>query len=92
MLRFSLAVRRMDRFRNEYIRGTAQGEQFGGKAEMLWTCAGEGWWIYQRMLNMELPGRRRRGGPQMSFVDVVKEEMQRKDGTGQKQIIGCGNP
>lgn len=37
----------LDRFRNEYVRGTAWVEHFGGKAEMLWTCAGEGWWIYQ---------------------------------------------
>lgn len=52
----------------------------------------DGGYIRYRMLNMELPGRRRRGGTQMSFVDVVKEEMQRKDGTGQKQMMYCGNP
>ena len=46
MLRFSLGVTRMDRIRNEYIRGTAQVGRFGdkvrGEIEMVWTCAQEG--------------------------------------------------
>ena len=33
MLRFSLGVTRMDKIRNEYIRGTAQVEKFGEKLE-----------------------------------------------------------
>ena len=41
MLRFSLGVTRMDKIRNEYIRGTAQVGKFGektrGKTEMVWT-------------------------------------------------------
>ncbi|KAL3987625.1 LOW QUALITY PROTEIN: hypothetical protein ACER0C_014740 [Sarotherodon galilaeus] len=36
----------------------------------------DGGFIRYRMLNMELPGRRRRGGPQRSFMDVVKEDIQ----------------
>lgn len=49
----------------------------------------DGGYIRYRMLTMELLGRRRRGGTPRSFVDVVKEEMQRKDGT--EQMIYCGN-
>ena len=33
MLQFSLGVTRMDKIRNEYIRGTAQLERFGEKHE-----------------------------------------------------------
>lgn len=35
---------------------------------MIWTCAEEG--ITQRMLNMELPGSRKRGKPTRRFVNV----------------------
>lgn len=33
MLRFSLRVTRMDKIRNEYIRGSAQAEWFGDKVK-----------------------------------------------------------
>lgn len=53
----------------------------------------------QRVLNMELPERRKRGRPQRSFMDVVKEDMQRFGGTGGcwdrvswRQMICCGDP
>ena len=39
MLRFSLGVTRMDKIRNEYIRGTAQVCRFGEKireARLMW--------------------------------------------------------
>ena len=47
MLRFSLGVRRMDRTRNEHIRGTAHVKCFGKKSqrdqtEMIWTSTEEG--------------------------------------------------
>ena len=45
MLRFSLRVTRMDKIRNEYIRGTAQVGRFGEKnrdtTEVVWTCTEE---------------------------------------------------
>ena len=46
MLRFSLGVMRMDRTRNEFIRGTADVRCFGGKVrevrQIVWTCGEEG--------------------------------------------------
>lgn len=33
------------------------------------------------MLNIELPGRRKRGRSERIFVDVVKEDMERADVT-----------
>lgn len=47
--------------------------------------------IEQRMLKMELPGRRKR--PRRSFMDVVKENMQRPGGgcSGWRRMICCGD-
>ena len=49
MLRFSLRVTRMDKIRNEYIRGTAQMGQFGentrGKTDVVWKRTEERLWV-----------------------------------------------
>ena len=53
-----------------------------------------------RMLEMELPGRRRRGRPKRRYMDAVKEDMQvvgvRLEDTENrvkwKTMICCGNP
>ena len=55
--------------------------------------------IGRRMLEMELPGRRRRGRPERRFMDAVKEDMQivgvRVEDTEKrlkwKTVICCGN-
>lgn len=66
MLRFSLRVTRMDRIRNEYIRGTARVERFGVKAgEARLKCFGhvprrDSGCTGQRMMKPKLPGRRKR--------------------------------
>ena len=81
MLRFSLGVTRMDKIRNEYIRGTAQVGRFGGKtreARLRWyghVLRKDDGYIGRRMLKMELPGKRKRGRPKRRFMDVVKEDM-----------------
>ena len=78
MLRFSLGVTRMDKIRNEYIRGTAQVGQFGEKtreARLRWyghLRRKDDGYIGRRMLRMELPGKRKRGRPKMRFMDMVK--------------------
>ena len=81
MLRFSLGVTRMDKIRNEYIRGTAQVGTFGEKtreARLRWyghLRRKDDGYIGRRMLRMELPGKRKRGRPKRRFMDVVKEDM-----------------
>ena len=66
MLQFSLGVMRMDRIRNEYIRGTAQVGRFGDKvreARLRWfghVHRSDAGYIRRRMLRMAPPGRRRR--------------------------------
>ncbi|KAK3517159.1 hypothetical protein QTP86_003882 [Hemibagrus guttatus] len=69
MLRFSLGVTRLDRIRNEYIRGTAHVGRLGDKvreARLRWfghVQRRESEYIGRRMLDMKLPGRRQRGRP-----------------------------
>ncbi|KAK3536510.1 hypothetical protein QTP86_013834 [Hemibagrus guttatus] len=81
MLRFSLGVTRLDRIRNEYIRGTAHVERLGDKvreARLRWfghVQRRESEYIGRRMLDMELPGRRQRGRPKRRYMDGINEDM-----------------
>ena len=95
MLRFSLGVTRMDKIRNEYIRGTAQVGKFGEKtreARLRWyghLRRKDDGYIGRRMLRMELPGKRKRGRPKRRFMDVVKEDMAEVEVTEEDiQLIG----
>ncbi|KAK3524837.1 hypothetical protein QTP86_007578 [Hemibagrus guttatus] len=66
MLSFSLGVTRLDRIRNEYIRGTAHVGRLGDKvreARLRWFGHVQrrvSEYIGRRMLDMELPGRRQK--------------------------------
>ncbi|MCJ8737661.1 hypothetical protein PDJAM_G00026650 [Pangasius djambal] len=81
MLRFSLGVTRLDRIRNEYISGTAYVGRLGDKvreARLRWfghVQRRESEYIGRRMLDMELPGRRRRGRPKRRYMDIINEDM-----------------
>ena len=81
MLRFALGVTRMDKIRNDYIRGTAQVGRFGEKtqeARLRWyghvRRKNDGY-IGRRMLRMELSGKRKRGRSKRIIMDVVKDDM-----------------
>ncbi|KAK3515358.1 hypothetical protein QTP70_018753 [Hemibagrus guttatus] len=81
MLRFSLGVTRLDRIRNEYIRGTAHVGRLGDKVRetrLRWfghVQRRESEYIGRRMLDMELPGRRQRGRPKRRYMDGINEDM-----------------
>ena len=105
MLRFSL-VTRMDKIRNEYIRGTAQVGRFGEKtreARLRWyghVLRKDNGYIGRRVLRMELPGKKKWGRPKRRFMDVVKEDMagvevteeDAEDRTNWRWKIRCGDP
>ncbi|MCJ8733973.1 hypothetical protein PDJAM_G00230070 [Pangasius djambal] len=106
MLRFSLGVTRLDRIRNKYIRGTAHVGHLGDKvrgARLRWfghVQRREGEYIGRRMLDMELPGRRRRGRPKRRYMDVINKDMKLvgasvEDGEDRDRwrvMIRCGDP
>ena len=79
MLRFSLGVTRMDKTRNEYIRGTAQVGKFGEKTRE------------SRLRWYGLPGKRKRGRPKRMFMDVMKEDMAEVDVTEEDTVGGTEN-
>ncbi|MCJ8738369.1 hypothetical protein PDJAM_G00034910 [Pangasius djambal] len=106
MLRFSLGVTRLDRIRNEYIRGTAHVGRLGDKvreARLRWfghVQRRESEYTGRRMLDMELLGRRRRGRPKRRYMDVINEDMKlvgasvedAEDRDRWRVMIRCGDP
>ncbi|MCJ8744561.1 hypothetical protein PDJAM_G00120230 [Pangasius djambal] len=106
MLRFSLGVMRLDRIRNEYIRGTAHVGRLGDRvreARLRWfghVQRRESEYIGRRMLDMELPGRRRRGRPKRRYMEVINEDMKlvgasvedAEDRDRWRVMIRCGDP
>ena len=106
MLRSSLGVTRLDKIRNEHIRGTAHVARFGEKvreARLRWfghVLRRDEGYIGQRMLRMGLPGRRKRGRPKRRFLDAVREDMKAVGLTEEdagdrlkwKQMFCCGDP
>ena len=106
MLRFSLGVTRVDKIRNEYVRGSTRVRRLGDKvreARLRWfghVQRREEGYIGRRMLGMEIPGRRKRGRPKRRFMDVVREDMRVVGVTEEeaevrevwRQRIRCGNP
>ncbi|KAK3554170.1 hypothetical protein QTP70_019102 [Hemibagrus guttatus] len=106
ILRFSLGVTRLDRIRNEYIRGTANVGRLGDKvreARLRWfghVQRRDSEYIGRRMLDMELPGRRQRGRPKRRYMDGINEDMKlvgasvedAEDRDRWREMIRCGDP
>ncbi|KAK3508704.1 hypothetical protein QTP70_004253 [Hemibagrus guttatus] len=94
MLRFSLGVTRLNRIRNEYIRGTAHVGRLGDKvreARLRWfghVQRRESEYIGRRMLDMELPGMRQRGRPKRRYMDGINEDMRRYMDAINKEVYG----
>ena len=81
MLRFAMGVTRKDKIRNEYIRSTVKVERLEmkmRKGRLRW-CGHvkrrDQEYVERKIMEMELPGKRKRGRPKRRFLDVVKEDM-----------------
>ncbi len=106
ILRFSLGVTRLDKIRNERIRGTAHTEKISDKlreSRLRWyghMIRREEDHVGKRMLEMKPPGKRRRGRPARRYVDMIKEDMavagvseeMAKDRNEWRRRIRCGDP
>ena len=81
MLRFAMGVTRKDKIRNEYIRGTVKVDRLGIKmreGRLRWyghVMRRDKEYVGRKMMEMELPGKRKRGRPKKRFLDVVKENI-----------------
>ena len=94
------------KIRNENIRSTVKVEQLGMKmreGRLRWykhVMRRDQEYVGRKMMEMELPGKRRRERPKRRFLDAVKEDM-RKVGVKEtdvenrkmwRMIICCGHP
>ena len=80
MLRFAMEVTKNDKIRNEYIRGTIKVERLGMKMRedrLRWyghVMKRYQQYVGRRVMEMELPEKRKRGRPKRRFLNVVKED------------------
>ena len=106
MVRWELGVTRKDKIRNEYVRGTAKIAKLGDKlrnARLRWyghVKRREEDYVGKTMMEMALPGRRKRGRPRRRWMDLAREDMERvgaKEGDEVdrekwKILSRCGDP
>ena len=105
MLRFVMGGTRKDKIRNEYIRSTVKVEQLGmkmreGRLRWYGHVMRDQEYVGRKMMEIELPGKRRRGRPKKRFLDVLKEDMGKvgaketdvKNRKVWRMMILCGHP
>ena len=78
MVRWALGVTRKDKVRNEYVRGTAKIAKLGDKlrnARLRWHrhVKKREDFVGKRMMEMAVPGRRKRGRPRRRWMDSMRE-------------------
>ena len=99
-------VTRKDKIRNEHIRSTVKVERLRMKmreGRLRWygyVMRSDQEYVGKKMMEMELPGKRRRGRTKRRFLDVVKEDMEEvgakemdiEDRKMWRMMIRCGHP
>ena len=95
-----------DKIRNEYVRGTAKIAKLGDKlrnVRLRWyghVKRREEDYVGKRMMEMAVPGRRKRGRPRRRWMDLVREDMERVgaregdevDRVKWRLLSRCGDP
>ena len=106
MLRFSLGVTREDRIENRYIRGSTHVRRMKDKlreGRLRWyehVRRRDEDYVGRRVMEMDVPGTRRRGRPKRRYMDSIKEDLREvgarvEDVTDRRrwrELIRCGDP
>ena len=107
IVRWALGVTRKDKIRNEYMRGMAKIAKLGDKlrsARLHWhghmRRREVAYNVGRRMLEIVVPGRRRRGRPKRRWMDVMREDMEKVgavegnmvDWVKWRRLAHCGDP
>ena len=103
MLRFAMGVTKKDKIRNEHIRSVEQLGMKMREGRLRWygqVMRRDQEYVGRKMLEMKLPGKRRRGRPKKRFLDAVKEDMREvsvketdvEDRKMWRMMIRCGQP
>ena len=106
IMRWALGVSRKDKIRNEYVRGTTKIAKLGDKlrnVRLRWyghVKRREEDYVEKRMMEMAVPGIRKRGRPRRRWMDLVREDMERvgaKEGDEVDRVkwrllSRCGDP
>ena len=83
MVRWALGVTRKDKIRNEYEGGTAKTAKLGDKhrdARLRWyghVKRREEGHVGKRMMEMAVPGRKKKGRPRRRWMDLARKDMER---------------
>ena len=81
MLRWMSGVTKMDRIRNERIRGTTKVGEISKKVQesrLKWyghVLRREDEYVGKRVMGMEVPGKRRRGRPKRRWLDSIRNDL-----------------
>ena len=89
MLRWMSGVTKLDRIRNERIRGTTKIREISKEVQesrMKWyghVLRREEEYIGKRVMVMEMPGKRRRGRPKRRWLDNIKNDLSERELSGE---------
>ena len=85
MLRWMSGVTRLDRIRNETIRGTTKVGYISKKVHVL---SREDEYVGKRVVVMEVPGKRRRGRPKRRWLGNIRNDCRRENRQGRTRKTG----
>ena len=81
MLRWMSGVTKLDRIRNERIRGTTKvGERLKWYGHVLRI---EDEYVGKRVMGMEVPGKRRKGRPKRMWLDSIRNDLSEREVSGE---------
>ena len=85
MLRWMSGVTKLDRIRNERIRGTTKVGEISKKVQesrLKWyghVSRREDEYVGKRVMGMEVPGKRRRGRPKRRWLDSIRNDLSERE-------------